>query len=580
MPTTAASLLVRIGAETSDFQEAMAASVRSTRDVQLAMEQSSRAVTALEARMRSLKEAANLGLLSRQQLGEEARTVSADVAELATQSQLAEGAQSRLARVGAAAARTIQQGMGGTVESSLRAEHAVSRLSFGLAMMGQAGEVGGRGLRGVELGMMSLLPGLGWGLVAVTGLVEAFGIWSRHSEHAAQAMEKAREALQHFIEANRTFTFEPTAADKVRHLGDALAALGAQRDKLTNFWSLGPIFSASAINQLDQQIAAIQDAMKVAQFGEMHQRDQERQREAAEAAKEHARQIRSLVEALERERATFRMSHQEIQYYELRMAGASRATLDHARTLLADVDMLNKATEAAERYKKVLEEWDRAVLAKGAEGDAKLRREEADALRDATEKSREHVEKIKRDDEEMSRNLHAGLEERKRLYEQHAREVERIYQNLFGSLMRGDVRALLTELGNLGISALLASGEGKPGGAARNVPSAASMAGAIYTSLNAGGPSLGQLGQFLQKGPTRFISGGGAMPPYILAGDKDLSAKRGSSFQSALNVQVSSIDSRSTFDLFRRHAPALAELVAQQFRRDARLSLLMDNNSQ
>lgn len=54
---------------------------------------------------------------------------------------------------------------------STRTERAVSRVAMSLAVMGEAGTLSARGLRGLEMGMMTLVPNLGWGLVGVTALI-------------------------------------------------------------------------------------------------------------------------------------------------------------------------------------------------------------------------------------------------------------------------------------------------------------------------------------------------------------------------------------------------------------------------
>ena len=547
---TIASLLVRIGADVGDFQQAMLSSVRATHDAQLAMEQSSKAVTALEARLSSLRQAYNLGAISGKEFAASAGMLRADVSELATVATMAEGAQGRLAKVGSSAARAMQVGATGVAAAGVTTERAVSRMSFGLAMMAQSGQLGARGLRGVEMGLMSLLPGLGWGLVAVTGLVEGYHLLS-------QSAEKSAEAFQKFIDKNRVaLTATASLADKQRDLAARITELKAAlaggpyqstfAEKLGDVlkgmmsgtsWGLRAVVEARNA-RLQEQLDTLNTAKAINQANEARNK-------AAALAEEHAKRIKTLVEALDRERATFGMSQAQIQLYELRMAGASAATMRHAQTVLAAIDALNKGNEAAKKYAEQLR-----FAESGLASTESKARSTAEAM---TKAYQEHVDRFK----EM-------LTQQKEAAKKHADDMRTIFTDLWGSAVHGNIGGLVETLGRLAISNLFpeGGGKGKPAPAWAASTSAASIAARAPLNLAA----------------MAFANMGSDYMPKLVVQGMPGPARAGHSFQSAVHVTVNSLDAQSTMQVLKKHQGFLAGLVTQGIAANPNLMAYLTGN--
>lgn len=639
---TIASLVVRIAAETSQFQEAMASSVKATRDTQLAMEQSSAAVTALEARMRSLRQAYNLGVLSQQEFSEAARTVKADVAELATQAQLTEGSQARLASVGGSASRAMRVGATAVQEAGVATEHATSRIAFGMAMMARSGELGGRSLRGVEFGLMSLLPGLGWGLVGITALIEGMSLLSDRAE-------KTRKSFADFLAANRSARFE--ISDNVTHVQALTARLAELQAGLERFRSGGtllgwfPRFAESigwgnqqerAEGQIEQiqAVLAFNRAMqmsasahgltkdaartiddtrsatekyqdRVAQLRRElrgHLIDQEVFNRAVAAAREemirasrthdeHAQRIRSLISSLEQQRDTFGRLRAEVELYQLRVAGATAAEIAYAQAIVGTIARLEKAKQAEEDRRKAVAEAEREIARK---------REEADRDR-------------QRSSEESTRSWTQGLEAQKRAAEKHTEDVKRVFRSLFEDLSRGDWRAALNQLGELAIGRLMAASQDVKANAANglSVPAIASRfqpwdlrswtapelrtmpaPGAVPTDLPGKLPPISRL-----TGSARAVASSPLASPFLVLPERSEPFRIGGSsgrsvtpmggvagsvggavFQSGMNVTIQSLDARTTTDLLKKHMPTIADMVVRQITRDKRLTDVLQGN--
>lgn len=166
----------------------------------------------------------------------------------------------RIQTVGAETAatqiQTVRNSLQGVATGGAGTERAISRINFGLASMLQSGEVGARGLRGVEMGLMSMLPAAGWWLVAGAAVIEVFHLLQKSTEDSAEAWKKHLDALsvQGPVE---------TASQKMEHLRDDIARLQGELAKLPTGPQEADVMGAGLERRrkLTQQLNEAQDKL-------------------------------------------------------------------------------------------------------------------------------------------------------------------------------------------------------------------------------------------------------------------------------------------------------------------------------
>jgi hypothetical protein len=153
----AATLVVKIAAETAEFHRAIADSQRAVRGSAAQMEQASQAVTVLQTRMTTLSQAYRVGRLSEEQYGAQLRTLQADIRELAATTDLTAASQRRLA------------GLGGQVQSQLR----------GLSMQARRGAEGLEAAALAGTALIGAFSGGGPALVAAANQLQGVAVAAR-----------------------------------------------------------------------------------------------------------------------------------------------------------------------------------------------------------------------------------------------------------------------------------------------------------------------------------------------------------------------------------------------------------------
>ena len=529
--TTIASLIAKIGAQTAEFQDAMQSSARAAAGAQAAMQSGAQAATLLQNRLIALKEAAALGAISLRELGEGALTIKADAAELATQGTLAENTLARLASTSNAAGRVMRTAGGGVGEISTAAEHSVSRLAFGMGMLASGASRGALGLRSVEFGLMGLLPGLGWGLVAITAMVEGYRLYSDSMEKTAAEQQKLIDKIA--VHLNAQDKEKEGLREVTARINELKKAIAEGRPDMSWLNALQSLFGdrwagmtpsgmyAAAEQRARDEINALNLAKQIA-------RANEARNQAAEAARQHAEKIKSVIEALERERATFGMSTAQIQVYELRKAGASAATMRHAQALADELGALERAKEAAkahaEELKKLEEERLRTYTAAEAEMARILRAGEAE-LRQHYDRERAAAQK-------------------------HADDLKGVFSSVFESLSRGNIGGVVEAIGRYGIGQLTRQAAAEPEAAAYGLPPAGPLRGIMDIARQQN--LLRQI--FTLPGLPQI----GTLPP--------IGARSGASHtvQSAVHFHIATPNADAATDFLKKYSPELAGLVVKE----------------
>ena len=185
----AATLMVKIAADTADFHRSMQNSQNAVRGTAQQMEQASSAVTVLQTRMRTLTESYRIGRLSEAQYAEALRTLRADVAELGTTTELTARSQQRLAMVGQSAARQLR-----AVTADAR-RGASGFEAFGVAALAGS-QLATQGFRGVASAAGTLqvfAMGNPWLIGILSGIGAIASAWMLFSRETDQATEAVRE---------------------------------------------------------------------------------------------------------------------------------------------------------------------------------------------------------------------------------------------------------------------------------------------------------------------------------------------------------------------------------------------------
>jgi hypothetical protein len=437
---------------------------------------------------------------------------------------------------------------GGLTEVSTAAEHSTSRLAFGLGMMASGASRGALGLRSVEFGLMGLLPGLGWTLVAVTAAVEAWHLLSHAAEEYAATEQK-------FIEKN-TVALNAMESLKVKQdrLRESMAQLKTELANGPNVEWIDRLNAVKAflfgddLSKLSVQAQArqrVQEAIDTRNQTEAINQANEARNRAAEVTKRHEETITGTIRALERERATFGMTQAEIQTYELRTAGASRATLAHAQALTSEIDALTRAKKAAELQAEALR---------------KLQTQQVAELRELESAQARIME-------EGSKNLERQYERRQELTRTHVEALKGLFTSAFRELTSGNLGGALRALGEYGIGQLLGRGEDKT-----------EMAGFVAPPM---GPDI--LGRLAQQ---RALSAALALPPVpavTLSREMERqfgsgSARGGHSFSSAVHVDLRTNEPQDTARMLRKHKDLISGLAAEGIMKSGRLTDYMAGN--
>lgn len=183
----AATLMVKIAAETSAFHTAMQQTQRAVRGSAQQMEQASSAVSALQSRMRTLNESFRIGRLTEDQFAAGVRTLKADIHELAAATELTAKSQQRLSQIG-------RQADGALRLVTAQAKRGADGFeAFGVATLAASNLAMG-GLKGVGAAASQLQvfalgnPAMLGILAGLTAIASAFALIMRDTEGAAEAL--------------------------------------------------------------------------------------------------------------------------------------------------------------------------------------------------------------------------------------------------------------------------------------------------------------------------------------------------------------------------------------------------------
>ena len=270
----------------------------------------------------------------------------------------------------------LEPALEGVGAASTRTERAISRVSFGLATMARSGEVGGRGLRGVEMGLMTIAPAAGAALLGVTAVIEGTSLVTRQ-------LDKEDAAWQKTLDSFRIDAPARTAAQTMSALGAQIKALQEQMDRgpSTTFgdW-FHSVFSIEgttpwleAAKRLQREKADLERERALDQAHIAMNKANERGSSATSATEREAAYVREHTEALQGEIVKLRDGTEAFARYEdvivhhvtpahERLLAAHRAERDGLQATAAAAEKAaRERAEAARRWQeRELEDQHRA----------------------------------------------------------------------------------------------------------------------------------------------------------------------------------------------------------------------------
>ncbi len=191
----AATLMVKIAADSTAFTSALAQAQRATRASAQQMEFAASAVTQLQNRMTNLSQGYRLGVISAERYADGLKEVRADMAQLAATSELSAKSQERLAGVGAQITRQLNM----VTTAAKRSAEGVEL--FGITTLA-ATQMATGGIASVGTAVSSLgvlARGNPWLIGIMTGLSALAAAWSLISS----AADKAKASVIGFTHAHR-----------------------------------------------------------------------------------------------------------------------------------------------------------------------------------------------------------------------------------------------------------------------------------------------------------------------------------------------------------------------------------------
>lgn len=231
-------------------------------------------------------------------------------------------------------------------------ERALSRVSFSLSRMAETGAIAGFNLRGLEFGLMRLMPGAGIALLGITSLIE--GISLLHKETAA-GDDTWKKYLESMAVAGPTRTAGETIAEltqKVQQLRWEAEHPPGGGQWATPWWSVGDLIHQAkwggfamgggpAMGQRRELTAQADDAARVLLMDQIHQHittahaDQDK---ANQDAQERYKANEKAIADLQAEAAMFGQSKTVIELYALARRGATATEMEAARVALLSKD--------------------------------------------------------------------------------------------------------------------------------------------------------------------------------------------------------------------------------------------------
>lgn len=435
---------------------------------------------------------------------------------------------------GTGAARAIEE----VGAASTRTERAASRLSFGLSRIATTGMQGGLGLRSVETGLMTLVPGLGWGLVAVTALVEGVEILSRKSDEADKEWEKLTASFRVDAPISMQRTKTQQLADAMGNLNAKIAEADALAARPLG-GSLAGSFIAGLIgkdpDKLREQLEALNDELRLNEIRTGHGSRDEVAKRSSDALKEETK-------ALTDQLAKLSMTTGEWAAYEAAQKGVNATGQRTVKTLADELG----AWEAYHR-----------AVTKQAQDAARERTEAArKASEDADRAMREAVDEQRRTLEEGERNLQRSFDRQQSLARRQAEEMKGLFGRVASELSSGRIGGALEAVGQYAVGRLFREPEEEVAAAGPTLPPV--RASAIERAMDAARRK-------------RALDALFATPPEPIAPLTFPELGRGHqghTFQIHQENHLSSIGPRDSFDLFQLHGPLLAKLAVQGISRD------------
>jgi len=219
--------------------------------------------------------------------------------------------------------------------ASTQTQRATSQVALSLATMARSGAMGAQGLRGVEMGLMTLLPGLGWGLVAVTAIAAALDL-------ATRASEKTEKAWQDYLASLRVEGPPRTAEEKIRSLTLALTELRENAERRPRGMGTVAYVMAYLRGTASDPMGGVRAATERMAAEVAHQRYlavlNNRLNELAEAAarRQSPKELADALKDLQQRKLELLALDRDIE----------RAAVAAARTALAEADAARELTQA------------------------------------------------------------------------------------------------------------------------------------------------------------------------------------------------------------------------------------------